>query len=92
MEFFSNTIRYDPSATGPEGQTSIPYFRVFGKFEMTLEDIEKQITALNAIISKTPKGERQTDSDKFVLSIIRPMKEKYMEASLLMRRELSEHV
>lgn len=92
MEFQRDKMRFDASATGPNGETHIPYFKMFGTFELTLEDIEKLITGLNWIISKTPKGDQQTESQKFVMSVVRPMKDRLMQASLIMRQELDQHV
>lgn len=84
-------MRYDATATGPKGETNIPYFKMFGMFEMTLEDIEKTIIGLNWIISKTPKA-NPTESQQFVMSVVRPMKERLMQASLIMRQELDRHI
>ena len=93
MEFFKEKIRFDPAAKGPNGEdTDREFFKMIGQFELTLEDVREIITGLNWIISRTPKGDEQTDSDRFVLSVVRPMKQKMIEASLLMRKELGMNV
>ena len=89
MEFFPESIRYDPSALGPSGEDNIPNFKMFGKFEMTIEDVDKTIEGLKWIISKSPKkAEDITDSDVFVMSIVNPLKDIFTDAKMQMSAAL----
>lgn len=90
MEFFRDSIRRDPALQGPNGD--LPFFGIFAKFEMSLEEIRQNIDGLNHIISKLPKGENQSDTDRLTLIVIKAMKEQFLNASLLMRKELGSHV
>lgn len=85
MEFLRDSIRKDPARQD--------FLGIFAKFEMSLEEIRQNIEGINWIISKIPKAvEKQSDTDRLTIVIVKKMKEEYMTASLLMRKELGSHV
>lgn len=90
MEFFRDSIRRDTASRGPDND--MPFLGIFAKFEMSLEEIRQNLDGLNHIISKLPKGEKQSDTDRLTLAIVREMKDKFLSASLIMRQELGSHV
>lgn len=90
MEFLPDSIRRDPSSQGPNND--LPFFSIFAKFEMSLQEIIQNLDGLNHIISKLPKGNNQSDTDRLTLSVVKAMKEQFLIASLNMRKELGSHV
>jgi hypothetical protein len=90
VEFLPDSIRRDPALQGPNND--LPFFSIFAKFEMSLQEIIQNLDGLNHIISKLPKGEKQSDTDRLTLSVVKAMKEQFLIASLNMRKELGSHV
>lgn len=87
MEFFRDSIRQDPALKEPNN-----FFGIFATFEMSLEEIRQNIDGLNHIISKLPKGRKQSDTDRLTLDVVKGMKDKFLSASLIMRQQLGSHV